>query len=206
MTRRTATANYIQCEATPLTDFPLSSQASIRSVGHDQRGHPVGVTLRIVRARGDATAGALAVVETVRQSRSFVEWCLPVRWHHPPPNKRALHRDTRLNLVESELLDFGIFTRSPPLSTASFRIRPASVPSCRRRKGILPVSHSPQLALPYIAHECVTDRVGDEWIECLPEAHHRLGLLTKCLSFRRQSSGPIPITISISSAIQAPLA
>ena len=114
----------------------------------------VGVTLRVVQARWDATAGTLAVVDTVRQSSRFVEWCFTVRWHRSPPNKRALHRDTSLNLFESDLPDFEVFTGPLPA---------IDIPSGRRRKGILLVSPSPQLALPYTADEFVSDRVGDDW-------------------------------------------
>ena len=104
----------------------------------------IGVVLRVTRDRWDATAGTLAKVDTVRQHSRFVEWCFTVRWHRPPPTKRALHRDGSLNLFENDLADFEIFPG--PLPEIHYGPQ-------RRGRGIIPVIPSPQLALPYISTE-----------------------------------------------------
>ena len=74
----------------------------------------VGVTLRVVRARWESVAGTLAVVESLGAVGVPSEWCFTVRWHRPPPHKNALHRDTSLNLFESDLADFELFRGPPP--------------------------------------------------------------------------------------------
>jgi hypothetical protein len=106
-----------------------------------QEGIHVGAVLRVIRDRWDATAGTLAEVDTVRESSRFVKWCFTVRWHRPRPTKRILRRDDSLNLFESDLADFEVFTGPLPEIQS---------PPRRRVRGMSPVPPSPQFALPYI--------------------------------------------------------
>jgi hypothetical protein len=39
-----------------------------------------------------------------------VGWCFTVQWHRLPSTKRAVHRDSSLNLFEADLADFEALT------------------------------------------------------------------------------------------------
>jgi hypothetical protein len=67
-----------------------------------------------MRDRWDVPAGTLAQVDTVGHAGQFGEWCFTVRWHRPPPTKGDVHRDDSLNLFESDMADFEIFTGPLP--------------------------------------------------------------------------------------------
>ena len=112
-----------------------------------------GAIVRVTKDRWDAAAGTLAEVDSVRHARRLEEWCFTVGWHRSPPNKRAVHRDHSINLFESDLADLEIFTGSLPSIL---------VPQRQRGRAIMSRTPSPQLGLPYTAHDYISDRLNLE--------------------------------------------
>jgi hypothetical protein len=107
----------------------------------------VGVAIRVTRDRWDARAGTLAEVISAGCAGILDQWRFTVRWHRPPDTKRAVHRDESLNLFESDLADFELFTGPLPSIYS---------PQQGRGRAIIPQAPSPQLALPYTADDFVS--------------------------------------------------